>query len=103
MKPSERGIIVTTIERAHEQLLNHRNAVPSDDNMAVQWIEGHDDIEKKIGHLDAEKLGDVLIKLEILYDRLGQASVCESDLFIAQSAKRDLTRLSFKYETSNQI
>ncbi len=88
---------MTSIERVHEQLLNHRSAVPRDDSSVVKWIEGHDDIEEKISHLTAESLGDVLIKLEILCDRLAQASVCEGDLIIAKSARKDLTQLSFKY------
>jgi len=53
---------------------------------------------EKIGHLEAETLGDVLIKLGILCDRLQQASVCTGDLSLAKSASKDLTRLSFNYE-----
>ncbi len=89
---------MTTIARVHEQLLIHRNAAPSDDSSTTQWIEGHDAIEAKIGCLHAETLSDVLIKLEILCDRLEQASVCDDDLFIAESARKDLIRLSFNYE-----
>ena len=89
---------MTTIERVHEQLLSHRQAVPQDDLGVAQWLEGHDKMEEKISHLDAEKLSDVLIKLDLLCDRLAQASVCAGDLSIAQSVKRDMKRLSFKYE-----
>jgi hypothetical protein len=89
---------VTSIERVHERLLNHRNAVPHDEGSVVQWIEGHDNIEEKIGQLDAESLGDAMIKLGILCERLEQASVCRGDLVIARSVQRDLERLSFKYE-----
>ncbi len=89
---------MTTIARIHEQLLIHRNAAPRDDSSVMQWIEGHDAIEEKIGCLHAETLSDVLIKLRILCDRLEQASVCDGDLFIAKSARKDLMRLSFKYE-----
>jgi hypothetical protein len=89
---------MTTIERVHEQLLNHRGVVPHDDSSVMQWIEGHDAIEEKISSLNAETLSDVLIKLGILCDRLEQASVCDGDLFIARSVKKDLKQLSFKYE-----
>lgn len=89
---------MTRIERVHEKLLNHRGAVPRDDSGIMQWIEGHDAIEEKISCLDAETLGDVLIKLGILCDRLAQAAVCDGDLIIARSARQDLRRLSFKYE-----
>lgn len=89
---------MTTIERVHERLLHHRTDVPQDEKAVSQWIEGHDDIEKKISHLDAERLSDVRIKLDILCDRLAQARVCDGDLHIAESARRDLKRLSFKYE-----
>lgn len=89
---------MTTIERVHEQLIHHRTSVPEENKAIQQWIEGYDDIEKRIGHLDAEALSDVLIKLDILCNRLAQASVCDSDLHIANSARRDLKRLSFKYE-----
>lgn len=89
---------MTTIERVHEQLLTHRGAAPHDDSSVTQWIEGHDAIEEKISCLNAETLGDVLIKLGILCDRLEQASVCMGDLHIARSAMTDLKRLSFKYE-----
>jgi hypothetical protein len=89
---------MTTIARVHEQLLNHRGAAPRDDRGIMQWIEGHDAIEEKISCLKAETLGDVLIKLGILCDRLEQASVCDGDLFIARAARNDLKRLSFKYE-----
>jgi hypothetical protein len=72
--------------------------VPQDGRGADRWLKGHDDIEEKIGHLEAETLGDVLIKLGILCDRLQQASVCTGDLSLAKSASKDLTRLSFNYE-----
>jgi hypothetical protein len=93
-----RGKTVTTITRVHEQLLSHRNAVPLDDDGSLQWIEIHDTIEEKIGQLDATTLNDVQIKLDILCNRLTQASVCKGDLMIAEYAKNDLKRLSFKYE-----
>jgi hypothetical protein len=89
---------MTTIERVHEQLLNHKNAAPRDDDNAVKWIERYDTFEEKIGCLGAESLGDVLIKLDILCDRLEQASVCTGDLVIAKSVREDLKQLSFKYE-----
>ncbi len=84
---------MTTIEKAHEQLLSHRDAVPLEDNNVMQWIEGHDGIEERIGHLNAETLSDVMIKLGILCDRLEQACVCDGDLLIARSARNDLKRL----------
>ncbi len=84
---------MTMIERVHEQLLDHRDAAPRDDSSAMQWIEGHDGIEEKIGCLKAETLSDVLIKLGILCDRLEQASVCDGDLLIAKSVRNDLRRL----------
>ena len=89
---------MTSIERVHEKLLNHRNAVPHDEASVTQWLEGHDTIEERIGQLASESLGDVMIKLEILCDRLEQASVCRGDLVIARSVQRDVKRLSFKYE-----
>ena len=89
---------MTMIERVHEQLLDHRDAAPRDDSGVMQWIEGHDGVEEKIGCLKAETLSDVLIKLGILCDRLEQASVCDGDLLIAKSARDDLIWLSFKYE-----
>ena len=87
---------MTTIERVHEQLLNHRSATPRDDTSTPQWIEGYDAIEEKISCLNAETVGDVLIKLGFLCDRLEQASVCDGDLVIAKSVRNDLRRLSFK-------
>lgn len=89
---------MTTIERVHEQLLSHRGAAPQDDSRIMQWIEGHDSIEEKIGCMAAETLSDVLIKMDILCDRLRQASVCKGDLVIARSAREDLQRLSRIYE-----
>lgn len=89
---------MTTIERAHEQLLNHRGAVPHDDSRITQWLEGHDAIEEKIGCLSAETLDDVLIKLDILCDRLQQASICAGDLIIARSIKKDFMQLILKYD-----
>ena len=89
---------MTTIERVHEQLLSHRNTAPMDDAHAGQWIDGHDAIEEKIGCLNAETLNDVLIKLGILCDRLEQASVCDGDLLMARSVRKDLLRLARNYE-----
>ena len=89
---------MTAIARVHEQLLNHRDAAPCDDSNIMKWLEGHDGIEEKIGQLNAETLSDVLIKLGILCDRLEQACVCDGDLFIAKSARNDLTRIAFEYE-----
>ena len=84
---------MTTIEKVHEQLLSHRDAAPLEDKNIMLWIEGHDGIEERIGHLNAETLSDVMIKLGILCDRLEQACVCDGDLLIARSARNDLKRL----------
>ena len=40
----------------------------------------------------------ILIKLDILCDRLEQASVCAGDLILARSARKDLRRLALTYE-----
>lgn len=84
---------MTTIESVHERLMTYRNAVPNDNEDVAEWIEGHDGIERQIGDLNAESLGDVLIKLGLLCERLEQASVCDGDLRIAKSARNDLRRL----------
>jgi hypothetical protein len=84
---------MTRIEEAHEQLLAYRKVAPLGQRAVAQWIETHDDIEQEISHLKGETLGDVLIKLDVLCGRLAQASVCEGDLMIATSARRDLKRL----------
>ncbi len=87
---------MTRIEEAQEQLLAYRKVAPLDQGAAVQWVETHDGIEQEISHLKAETLGDVLIKLDVLCDRLEQACVCEGDLIIAKSARGDLERLITK-------
>ncbi len=87
---------MTRIEEAHEQLLAYRKVTPLGQRAVTQWVETHDDIEQEISHLKAETLGDVLIKLDVLCDRLEQACVCEGDLMIATSARRDLKRLMAK-------
>ncbi len=87
---------MTRIEEAQEQLLAYRQAAPLDQGSAVQWVETHDGIEQEISHLRAETLGDVLIKLDVLCDRLEQACVCEGDLVIAISAREGLERLVTK-------
>ncbi len=84
---------MTRIEEAHEQLLAYRKVAPLDPRAVAQWVETHDGIEQEISHLKAETLGDVLIKLDVLCDRLEQACVCEGDLMIATSARGDLKRL----------
>ncbi len=84
---------MTRIEETHEQLLAHRKVAPLGQKAVTQWVETHDDIEQEISHLTGETLGDVLIKLDVLCGRLAQASVCEGDLMIATSARRDLKRL----------
>ena len=84
---------MTRIEEAQEQLLTCRKVAPLDPGAVVQWIETHDGIEQEISHLRAETLGDVRIKLDVLCDRLEQACVCEGDLMIAISARRDLESL----------
>ena len=84
---------MTRIEEAQEQLLAYRKAPPPDLGAATQWVETHDGIEQEISHLKAETLGDVLIKLDVLCDRLEQACVCDGDLMIANSARGDLERL----------
>ena len=87
---------MTRIEEAQEQLLACRKAAPLEQVAAVQWVETHDGIEQEISHLYAETLSDVLIKLDVLCDRLKQACVCEGDLMIATSARGDLERLMTK-------
>ncbi len=87
---------MTRIEETQEQLLAYRRVAPLEQGAAVQWIETHDGIEQEISHLKSETLGDVLIKLDVLCDRLEQACVCEGDLMIAISARRDLERLITK-------
>ncbi len=87
---------MTRIEEAQEQLFAFRKGAPLDQGAAVQWVEAHDGIEQEISHLKAETLGDVLIKLDVLCDRLEQACVCEGDLMIATSARGDLERLMTK-------
>ncbi len=87
---------MTRIEEAQEQLLAYRRVAPLEQGAAVQWIETHDGIEQEISHLKAETLGDVLIKLDVLCDRLEQACVCEGDLIIANSVREDLERLNTK-------
>ncbi len=87
---------MTRIEAAHEQLLAYRKVAPLGQKAVAQWVETHDDIEQEISHLKAETLSDVLIKLDVLCDRLEQACVCEGDLMIATSARRDLKRLMAK-------
>ncbi len=87
---------MTRIEEAQEQLLAYRKVAPLEQGAAVQWIETHDGIEQEISQLNAETLGDVLIKLDVLCDRLKQACVCEGDLMIAISARGDLERLITK-------
>ncbi len=71
----------------------YRKVTPLGQRAVTQWVERHDGIEQEISHLKAETLGDVLIKLDVLCGRLAQASVCEGDLMIATSARRDLKRL----------
>ncbi len=87
---------MTPIEEAQEQLLAYRKVAPLDQGAAVQWVETHDCIEQEISQLKAETLGDVLVKLDVLCDRLEQACVCEGDLMIANSARGDLERLMTK-------
>ncbi len=87
---------MTRIEEAHEQLLAYRKVAPLGQKAVAQWVETHDDIEQEISHLTGETLGDVLIKLDVLCDRLEQACVCEGDLMIATSARADLKRLMAK-------
>ena len=87
---------MTRIEEAQEQLLAYRKVAPLDQGAAVQWVETHNGIEQEISQLKAETLGDVLIKLDVLCDRLEQACVCEGDLLIANSARGDLERLMTK-------
>ncbi len=87
---------MTRIEEAHEQLLAYRKVAPLGQRAVAQWVEAHDGIEQEISHLKAETLGDVLIKLDVLCDRLEQACVCEGDLMIATSARGDLKRLMAK-------
>ncbi len=87
---------MTRIEEAQEQLLAYRKVAPLDQRAVAQWVETHDGIEQEISHLEAETLGDVLIKLDVLCDRLEQACVCEGDLMIATSARGDLKRLMTK-------
>ncbi len=87
---------MTRIEEAHEQLLAYRKVAPLGQRAVAQWVETHDGIEQDISHLKAETLGDVLIKLDVLCDRLEQACVCEGDLMIATSARGDLKRLVAK-------
>ncbi len=84
---------MTRIEETHEQLLAYRKVAPLGQKAVAQWVETHDDIEQELSHLKAETLDDVLIKLDVLCDRLEQACVCEGDLMIATSARRDLKRL----------
>ena len=84
---------MTRIEEAHEQLLAYRKVAPLGQKAVAQWVETHDDIEQEISHLKAETLDDVLIKLDVLCGRLEQACICEGDLMIATSARRDLKRL----------
>jgi len=69
---------------------------PPDLGAATQWVETNDGIEQEISQLKAETLGDVLIKLDVLCDRLEQACVCDGDLMIANSARGDLERLMTK-------
>ena len=57
---------MTRIEEAQEQLFGHRKVAPLDQGAAVQWVETHDGIEQEISHLNAETLGDVLIKLDVV-------------------------------------
>ncbi len=87
---------MTRIEEVQEQLLAYRKVAPPDQGATTQWVETHDAIEQEISHLKAETLGDVLIKLDVLCDRLEQACVCEGDLTIATSARGDLERLMTK-------
>ncbi len=87
---------MTPIEEAQEQLLAYRKVAPLDQGAAVQWVETHNGIEQEISQLKAETLGDVLIKLDVLCDRLEQACVCDGDLMIANSARGDLERLMTK-------
>ncbi len=87
---------MTRIEEAHEQLLAYRKVAPLGQRAVAQWVETHDSIEQEISHLKAETLADVLIKLDVLCDRLEQACVCEGDLMIATSARGDLKRLVAK-------
>ena len=87
---------MTRIEEAHEQLLAYRKVAPLGQRAVAQWVETHDGIEQEISRLKAETLDDVLIKLDVLCDRLEQACVCEGDLMIATSARGDLKRLVAK-------
>ncbi len=87
---------MTRIEETHEQLLAYRKEAPLDQRAVAQWVETHDGIELEISHLKAETLDDVLIKLNVLCDRLKQACVCEGDLMIATSVRGDLKRLMTK-------
>ncbi len=87
---------MTRIEEAHEQLLAYRKVTPLGQRAVAQWVETHEGIEQEISHLKGETLGDVLIKLDVLCDRLEQACVCEGDLMIATSARGDLNRLMTK-------
>ena len=87
---------MTRIEETHEQLLAYRKEAPLDPRAVAQWVETHDGIEQEISHLKAETLGDVVIKLDVLCDRLEQACVCVGDLMIATSVRGDLKRLMTK-------
>ncbi len=87
---------MTRIEEAHEHLLAYRKVAPLGQRAVAQWVETHEGFEQEISRLKAETLGDVLIKLDVLCDRLEQACICEGDLMIATSAKSDLKRLIAK-------
>ena len=87
---------MTRIEETHEQLLAYRKVAPLDPRAVAKWVETHGGIEQEISHLSAETLDDVLIKLDVLCDRLKQACVCEGDLTIAMSVRGDLKRLMTK-------
>jgi len=87
---------MTRIEEAREQLLAYRKVAPLNQGAAEQWIETHDSIKQEISQFSAETLGDVLIKLDVLCDRLEQACVCEGDLMIATSARGDIEKLMTK-------
>jgi hypothetical protein len=78
---------------SHEQLLAYRKVAPLGQKAVAQWVETHEGIEQELSHLKAETLDDVLIKLDVLCERLEQACVCEGDLMIATSARGDLKRL----------
>ena len=84
---------MTRIEETHEQLLAYRKVTPLGQRAVAQWVETHEGIEQELSHLKAETLDDVLIKLDVLCERLEQACICEGDLMIATSARRDLKRL----------